>query len=243
MSKYRMQLAIPYYDGDKNGYLRPENLLAYLGEASTLHSNSIGLGQKELLAHNYSWMLNRWRARFYKHPRVMDEITVETWSSGIDKFYATREFVVYGKDEEILFKGTTQWVFLDLNKLRPVRVPEEIGRIYSGCKDRVLEDFYDFKKEYDTEEGLQFHVRRSDIDSNNHVNNVIYLMWLLEALPDHIIENKKLYDLDIFYKKEVKQGNTIESSIIQDTDEEDLTFLHKITKGEEVHAFARTVWI
>lgn len=237
-----MKCIVPYYDGDKDGYLRPENLLAYLGEASTIHSNSIGVGQKELKMNNYSWMLNRWRARFFKYPRVMDEIIIETWSSGINKFYATREFVVYDKEEKILFKGTTQWVFFDLDKLRPVRVPEYIGRMYGDCKDRALDDFFDFKRDFETEMGLQFLVRRSDIDSNNHVNNVKYLDWILEALPDDLVENKRLYDLDIFYKKEVKKGNTIESSFIKDI-EEGSTFLHKIIDEDEIHAFGRTVWV
>ncbi|TJX14173.1 acyl-ACP thioesterase [Tissierella creatinini] len=242
MSKYRKKFIIPYYDGDKDGYIRPENLLAYLGETSNLHSDSIGLGLKELKSSNYCWILNRWRARFFKHPRVRDEITIETWCSGIDKFYASREFAVYDKDEDIIFKGSTQWVFLDLNKGRPVRVPEEVGKPYGECKDKLLEDFYDFRKDYEVEKGLEFHVRRSDIDSNKHVNNVKYLNWILEAVPDDIVDKHRLYDLDIFYKKEVKQGNTIESSILQDVKELNPTFLHKITNEKEIHALGRTLW-
>ncbi len=241
MPKFTKKFIIPYYDGDKNGYLRPENLLAYLGETSSLHSDSIGAGIDALRKYNYCWMLNRWRARFFKHPRVMDEIIVETWSSGIDKFFATREFVVYDNQGEIIFNGSTQWVFLDLNKGKPVRVPEEVGKIYGECKDKLLVDFYDFRKGFDTEDGLEFNVRRSDIDVNNHVNNVKYLNWIIEAVPDSVAENYKLYDLDIMYKKEVKQGSLIYSSILK-KDEEENTFLHKITNGEEIHAFGRTVW-
>lgn len=237
-----MKFKIPYYDGDKDGYLRPENLLAYLGEASTIHSDSIGVGLKELRKYNYCWMLNRWRARFHKYPRVKDEITVETWSSGIDKFYATREFLAYDEAGDVLFEGSTQWVFLDLIKQRPVRVPEEVAKIYGECKDRFFEDFYDFKRGFETMDGLEFHVRRSDIDVNNHVNNVKYLNWILEAVPNEIVDIKRLYDLDIHYRKEVKQGATIHSSILEDKEEEIPTFLHKITDGDEIHAFGRTVW-
>lgn len=44
MQTYINQITIPYYDTDKNGYVRPETLLTYMGEASSLHSDSLGVG-------------------------------------------------------------------------------------------------------------------------------------------------------------------------------------------------------
>ncbi len=241
MPKYTKEFTIPYYDCDKDGYIRPENLLTYMAETSSMHSDKIGAGLKELRENNYCWMLNRWRVRFLKYPKVLEKVNIETWCAGINKFYATREFIVYDQTGEIVVKASTQWVFLDLIKLRPIRVPLDFGKIYGECKDRVLEDYYDFKKDLKVDQGLEFRVRRADIDYNNHVNNVIYLNWMLETIPDPVVENNKLYDLDIFYKKEIKGGAMINSALVGE-EGDDLKFLHKISGGEEVHAFGRTVW-
>lgn len=241
MTKFRKEFTLPYYDSDINGYARPEALLTYMGETSTWHSDLLGVGANVLRERNYAWMLNRWRARFIKYPRVKDKIIIETWSSGIDRFYATREFVIYSDQGELLVKGTTQWVFIDTLKRRPIRIPQELADIYDGLDDKLLHDFYDFREEFETEEGLDFHVRKSDIDYNNHVNNVKYLSWMLEAIPDSVDSEKKLYELDILYKKETKLGSLINSTL-KLVDDNNINFLHKIRENDEIHAFGRTVW-
>ncbi len=48
---------------------------------------------------------------------------------------------------------------------------------------------------------------RRDIDTNHHVNNVIYLDFAYNALPKEISIN---FDkLEIYYKKQIKIGETI----------------------------------
>ncbi len=241
MVKFRKEFIIPYYDSDQDGYIRPEALLTYMGETSTFHSDSLKVGMAQLREHNYAWMLNRWRARFINYPRVKDKIIIETWSSGIDRFYATREFVIYNEEADVLVKGTTQWVFIDTVKMRPIRIPQELGAIYQGDDEKILHDFYDFREEFQTNEGFDFHVRKSDIDYNNHVNNVKYLSWMIEAIPPEVDSLNKLYELDIFFKKETKLGSLINSSI-KAVENENNTFLHKITENDDIHAFGKSVW-
>ncbi|WFA09373.1 acyl-ACP thioesterase domain-containing protein [Tissierella sp. Yu-01] len=241
MSKYTKEFIIPYYDTNKNGFVRPESLLSYMGETSSLHSDFLGVGIEALVKHNVVWMLNRWRVRFYKYPKALDKVTIGTWSSGINRFYATREFVIYDEDNEKVVEATTQWVFLDTLKKRPIRVPQELSQIYGTVVEKNLHDFYDFKDEFSTTSGIDFHVRKSDIDYNHHVNNVKYLNWMLEAIPSDIDDKYKLYELDIQYKKEIKLGSTINSSLTENR-EENFTYLHKITDGEELNAYGRTVW-
>jgi acyl-ACP thioesterase len=37
--------------------------------------------------------------------------------------------------------------------------------------------------------------RRSDMDMNGHINNVVYLAWTLESLPDEVYDNYNLYEV------------------------------------------------
>lgn len=241
MARYTSEFTIPYYDCSGEGTVRPESLLAYMGETSALHSDYLGVGGADLVEKGFVWMLNRWRVRFIKYPKARDIIKVETWSSGIDRFYATREFNIYDNHGNLMVQASTQWVFLDIHRKRPTRVPDDMNNIYDTESEYNLHDFYEFKKEIDINKEVDFHVRKSDIDSNNHVNNVKYLNWMIEALPDEL-DDKYLYELDIQYKKETKLGNLIISGVSIDKQDEEIICYHKITGKDDLHAFGRSIW-
>ena len=241
MTRYRKEFIIPYYDTDKKGFIQSAALLTYMGETSSLHSDSLNVGIEELRKHNYGWMLNRWRVRFYKYPRVKERIIVETWNSGIDRFYATREFKIFDDTENLLVNATSQWIFLDMDKKRPKRIPKDFNEIYSQEDEKLLHDYFDFSLGFETDSSLDLNVRKSDIDYNNHVNNVKYLDWMMEQIPLELDNSSKLYELDIHYKKEVVLGNLISSSLMK-SEENPTIFLHKISHNSEIHALGRTVW-
>lgn len=37
--------------------------------------------------------------------------------------------------------------------------------------------------------------RRSDMDMNGHINNVVYLAWTLESLPDEVYDKYNLFEV------------------------------------------------
>ena len=39
--------------------------------------------------------------------------------------------------------------------------------------------------------------RRSDMDMNGHINNVTYLAWALEGVPQEVYDGKHLYEVRI----------------------------------------------
>lgn len=247
MNKYKKDYTIYYFDSDKNGIAKPESLLTYMGETSSLHSDSLGVGIEELRKNDYGWVLNRWKVKFSKYPKVKDKITIETWTSGFDKFYATREFVIYDDNKEELARATTLWVFLNIVKKRPIRIPSEFNSKYNIINEKLFSDFYEFEKETSVGDVLlDFNVRKSDIDYNNHVNNIKYLNWMLEVVPDKVDENYNLIELDIHYKKEIKLGQSIITSIDNGIIKENkIEFIQNIKEKSEseANAFGRTLWI
>lgn len=72
MSKFKMNFTIPYYEVDKIRKLTPISLLEYLGEASSAHSDYLGMGLDKLRENNYGWMLKSWKARFDIFPSVKE---------------------------------------------------------------------------------------------------------------------------------------------------------------------------
>lgn len=246
MPKYRKTFEIPYYDTDKYRRATPMAMLTYLGEISGSHTDSIGFSVDKLQELNYGWVLNRWKVRILRYPNVKEKITIETWTSSIDRFYATREFIIYDENDIEIGRASTVWIFLNMQKKRPIRIPVEFIQVVNPIEEKTFEDFYDFKKEMNVEEYMDFYVRRSDIDYNNHVNNTKYLSWMLETIPEDIYENYILSEFEILYKKETIYGNTILSGSSEFTKEDNLyKYFHNILdrKSGESHSMGITRWI
>lgn len=233
---------VPYYDSNIRGYASPESLLAYMGELATLHSDHVGLDIGNLRKNNYGWMLHRWKVKINDYPLARDLIRIKTWASDFRKFYANREFKILDKDNRELVRASSVWIFLDMIRKRPIRVNDNIIELYGIESGQIFEDFYDFNLEFDSKEGLEFRVRKSDIDYNNHVNNVKYFQWMLEVLPKYIDEGYILKEFEILYKKEVGFGSLIKSSYSKKENNDQLIVLHKVEEQGQIRAYGRTIW-
>jgi acyl-ACP thioesterase len=242
MSKYWKDFTVPYYDTDREGYIKPEIILAYMAETSNWHSDSLGVGFGELTKHDQAWMLLRWEAEILKYPRSKDRVKVGTWTSGFDRFYATREFVLTGEGGQVLAKATTKWFFLDMVKRRPKRIPQDLQKSYSFVEDFNFPEFREMKElDGRTVESGPFKVRRSDIDNNDHVNNIRYIEWIQEGLGEEVHRTMRIQRLGIVYKKEVLFGDSFMTGHMRD--EENPNHMdHVISVDGEINAQAYTEW-
>lgn len=245
MEEYSGKFIVPYYDCEKTGYVKPVALVDYLVETATLHSDSIELGMEDLDQQDFAWILSRWKIKIYKYPKAREEIEIKTWASNFKMFYANREFEIHDKDGELILKASTLWVFMDINRGRPVRIPKEIARKFNYIDKKSFHDFYDFPKEFNQGGFMDFRVRKTDIDYNNHVNNAKYVNWILEPIPVEVEEEYSLEELDIYYKKEVKFNHMVESKLSKKEEENGMIIYHHNIYNKdtgELTTQARTVW-
>ena len=245
MTNYSKKFEIYCYDVNKDGYVTPTKILNYLNETSICHTNYLGFGFKKLIEQDLAWILNRWKVEINKYPRYNEFITIETWASGLNKFYGTREFRILDQNNIEIGRASSVWILINISKKRPVRIP---SYIYEKCKiqedgQSQLTDFYDFEDDINIKSSIDFHVRKSDIDLNNHVNNTKYLSWILEIVPDEIVTNYILNEFEIVYKKEITYGKTILSGLNELKHlAHNVEILHKIFDKDinETNALART---
>lgn len=243
MNKYTKKINIPFYDGDKNGDVRAENILKYFGETSSEETEKL-VAEKEI-EFKFGWMLYRWKVEIMEYPRVKEDVYVETWVSKFDRFYAFREFALLDKNKNIIAKASTVWLCIDMDKKRPVRIPTEYSDNIYGFGEANFKSFYDFKDSLDINGFSKFKVRRSDIDYNNHVNNTKYLSWMIESMTDKVYNDYRLSAFEIIYKKEVKYGDTISTGYVLETRNDcRLEFNHLISDFDrEEHSLGKTIWL
>ncbi|WP_409226774.1 hypothetical protein [Gudongella sp. SC589] len=93
----------------------------------------------------------------------------------------------------------------------------------------------------DIVESKPFRVRRSDIDNNDHVNNIRYIEWMQEGLDESLYENMRIQRLGIVYRKEVLLGDSFTVGFMRDKDNPG-HMDHVISVDGEVNAQGYTKW-
>ena len=241
--KYEREYFIHYYDCDNNLQLSVAGLLKYFEDIALLQSEDAGIGLNYYNKHNVAWVLYKWDIIINSLPKYKEKIKVLTEPISFARFYAYRSFEVRNLQNEVLITASSLWFFVDTTTRKPTKIIEDMFKGYGigpevkrelPIEEIRLPDKVDFQKE--------FFVRKSDIDLNDHVNNIKYIEWALEVVPDSVIKHYILKRLKVNYKKETHYGSKI-NSVVEVTGDTGLkTCSHKIVDEGEDICFLETQW-
>ena len=248
--KFRIEFEVHYHEVNPLEEATPLTMLHYLEDAAIAHSESVGYGVGRLKTEQRAWILNRWHLHIERYPVYGEKVIIETWPSKYERFYATREFLIINDKQEIIGRATSLWIFINTATKRPLRIGPEFRDAFGLDPLRAIEDPFEQlhvvkEGEGGSEKEQGFFVRRSDIDTNGHVNNANYLQWMIEAVPENVYHHNHLASLEIIYKRETTYGSNIRSKCHV----EDSTLIKPVCRhiilddvGQEL-ALGRTVWI
>jgi len=203
---YTFQSRVRYSECDSTGHLSLNALLNYLQDCSTFQSEMLGVGVERLRADHMVWVLSSWQVIVNRYPVMGEKITACTWPYGFKGFMGNRNFLLKDEKGEVVAYANTNWVFLNTETGRPVRVPQELQERYPYEPPYEMA-YAERKLNVDEDMELQeaIRVQRFHIDTNQHVNNTKYVMMAEEYLP----EGFKVRELRVEYKKSALLGDMI----------------------------------
>ena len=200
-------------DYSADGTLQLGALLKVLENSGNKHSDKAGDNILKGSSSGIAWILTDWLLDIHSYPKYGDQLLARTWSETVKQPLACmRDFELFCNGERCA-RGLTKWVLVDLKSGRPLRVSPELIEKYQPEDKAVFEDSK--MQKISTPECFisetKITLRRSDIDFNNHVHNLTYLDFALEALPSELYEAKKtaFSNVRISYKTGVKAGEEI----------------------------------
>ena len=232
------------YEIAPDGLLTLPTLCDYLQESAGNHATALGVATDRLLDEGIAWVLTRLRVEVDRYPAWREELTVETWPSALDRLYAQRDFVVTDADGAEIARATSQWFVMDVVRRRPTRPPASLAEVDRPERPHaVAPDRTPLATLEVPEHERLFSVRRSDLDLNQHVNNVRYVEWALEAAPDALDEHHRPHRLDVQFRAESVYGDTVRSAC-SPTETDDTGLLHLVSRpaDDRTLALARTEW-
>lgn len=228
---------------DLTGHLGILHLFNYFQEVAGNHARALGVSIEALHAKQLTWMMSRFHIQIEQYPVGGETLIIETWPSGHNGLQAIREFLLYTQDGSQIGKGTSGWLIIDLQRYRPIRMPDFIEAIELPNRPRAVADpFNKLPAPLKEDKGKVFSVGYYDLDINQHANSMHSLRWALEAIPDKVRTASQLKSLEVQFRSEAKYGDEIESYVSLGA--EDLTFRHGLCRkenGKEL-VFARSKW-
>ncbi len=237
----RYPLELKSYELDHRGSMPVWVIYRFLQEAAELNAVDLGFDTETLLNRSLTWMLARLQLRSTEPPMGRSRIIAETWPSGIESRFARRDFRLWLNGADTPFvQATSHWLLIDINRKRPVTVGNILGPEHVIPIGHAVEDpFPAMQPEGDPVFTAEFRVRRSDLDMNDHVNNVHYVEWLAEAVPEDVWRGSGITELDVEYKRAVRFGETV---TIATHAAGPGTYLHRMSAGGNDVVLARSVW-
>lgn len=210
---YRNEKEVAYYQLDTKGRMTPAAILADLQEAGIAHSDKLGFDLTYLAEKRCGWAVINWHILVHRVPRANDMLNMFTWNDKIKRMQASRCYRITDANDGCYVEAISRWVFMDLERRHPTNVPQEmIDKYHTGVAASIPDEKYLMPKPKLGEEitTRNFMVTRRDTDTNGHANNVKYLEWAMDDVPDGIYENLDLFDIRVVYRKECRRGDEVQ---------------------------------
>lgn len=210
------------------------------------------------------FVMTRLQIRMKKYPVWGQLVEVETYFAEEGRLAARRDWTIRdGRTGEELGCATSTWVTINHVTRKLSKLPEDLRAKFMqfspGTSRHALpvqdtrKKLPDFVYPAQIEAHTQM-ARRSDMDMNGHINNVIYLAWALETVPQDIHDSCQLYEIEVDFKAECQAGQAVEPLANRLPDVEvgaphaatAAAFLHTLRRCDERECYelvrARTLW-
>ena len=192
-------------DVSTTGYLRLDALFNIFQDMAVLHTHKVGFELNDLLGAGKIWVLNRVVVQISQLPRFEETIDIHTWSRKIVRFKGLRDFEMYSQGRSII-RASSLWVFVDINKGRPIRVPAEYENMYGIVQDRSTDvdvEAIKFEEISNPDYSLKVATRVSDYDINGHVNNAVVLQYIETGIVRFFSGKNVIDEIQLMFLKEI----------------------------------------
>ncbi|KAG2713201.1 hypothetical protein I3843_04G156400 [Carya illinoinensis] len=222
---FRQNFSIRSYEIGADRTASIETLMNHLQETALNHVKGAGLlgdgfgSTPEMCKKNLIWVVTRMQVVVDRYPTWGDVVQVDTWASPSGKNGMRRDWVLLdSKTGKTLTRASSIWVMMNKQTRKLSKIPEEVrGEIEPYFMDTVPVVEEDSRKLQKLDDNTADYVRTglsprwSDLDVNQHVNNVKYIGWILESAPLPILESYELSAMTLEYRRECGKDSALQS--------------------------------
>jgi len=200
---------IKVYEADALGRAGMTAIANYVQNSAARHYTFLDRERGPFLPVNFIWAMSRLELQILHVPRWPDEVTLETWSRGVDRISAVREFRLLDKAGDAAVLGTSLWVVIDEN--RRLQRLNGLSPEWPSLPDRTFINRTPDKVQElkNPSQGASFKAVYSDLDLNRHVNNVKYLEWMIDSYSQQLLESRDVRRVEVNFLDSAATGDDI----------------------------------
>ena len=226
---YQEEKLINVSEVDVNYNFRLDNLLNCLQDVTTTHSYELKVDRDNIVKNSSAfWVLTKMKVVFNKLPKWNEKVTVKTYPTTISPIRFFREYSITS-DSGVILNGKSEWCVLDvetkaLRRSNSIDYPTQMEHLPPNPE---MPDFTRLKEQVtDSDYVYTYKVMQTDIDCNEHTNNVVYAKMALNAFTLEEFKglnftgieinflNQSYYDNEVaIFKKKVDGGYYIEGKL------------------------------
>lgn len=184
---YHWRFATRNYELDPRGVVKPTVLQGYIQEGAMKASAAFGYDYDWYMGHKQVWVARKLTLRYYADALYGDQLEMRTWISDARRVQSHREYDLRRvRDGASILRARTNWVYVDLESMRPVRFPDEfLEALIPGDLEEIDSKVHDpVQIEDPVIHNEERRVQYYELDSLNHVNNAYYVAWIDEAIDN-----------------------------------------------------------
>ena len=190
------------YQCDRYGFMRPIMLMNELQGLADKHADMLGAGREYCSGHNIAWVVTHYFIDIIDMPCSNEKLIYSTWPSDHSPVRAVRDFEIRDASGKLRVRATSQWVLIDLDTRRLLRISEQIPN-WDSLHERSLDRSFDKCPDFVPTKSKVLSCRFDDVDVNQHINNAVYAVWATESLGFNFRNEHKLRGMDIYFEHEI----------------------------------------
>ncbi len=241
---YQVEYEVRAYEIDSHKRMAVPSLARLMQEAAMQNVIALGLSVWDLEPQGISWVLMRKQLRIQRLPVLGERIRIETYPAGFERFFTYRDYRVFDAEGRLLAHSASTWLLMDTRTRRLAPIPDFILQLAGEmpaperCLPRPEGKLPPFRQ---ADYSLRFEVNWHDLDFNEHLNNTLYIKWMLDALPLEVLQKGLFQQMEIFYRAEGQWQDEVwaEVQVLGAG-----AFLHRLLRKRDAKelAIAKTEW-
>ncbi|XP_019164839.1 PREDICTED: palmitoyl-acyl carrier protein thioesterase, chloroplastic-like [Ipomoea nil] len=221
---YRQTVVIRSYEVGPDKTATIETILNLLQETALNHVWMSGLlsdgfgATHGMMKNNLIWVVSRMQVQVDNYPIWGEVMEINTWVGASGKNGMRRDWLLTSKATGLVFaRATSTWVMMNQQTRRLSKMPDEVRAEISPWfieKQAIPEENPVKIDKLDNNATFvisDLKPKRSDLDMNHHVNNVKYVRWMLETIPDQNLEAHQLSNIILEYRRECGSSDVVQS--------------------------------
>ncbi len=113
---------------DDNGHVNNVEYVRWMQSAAISHSDAVGCTEATQ-ADGASWFVRSHHIEYLRPAQFGDTVAIRTWVEDVKRASSARRYEMF-RNDELLARGSTDWVYVDGGSGRPRSIPEPIRTMF-----------------------------------------------------------------------------------------------------------------